>query len=284
MENSLKKKLIEALKDQKEIFGDDLFEQKNLNRKTILQVDTKQEMNDKLKAAKYTSKASSKFDVKDKPQEEVYKIPSPQKDETKLFEDPKEKWELSKDLNDLNNLICNCQKCQLGSTRNKFVFGSGNSNADAMVIGEGPGADEDAQGLPFVGRAGKLLTDILKAINFSRDEVYIANIVKCRPPGNRTPYPQEMDTCIPYLKKQIELIKPKVILCLGLTAAQGLLKKKDSLTSMRGKIFEFENIKVMVTYHPAALLRNPNWKRGCWEDVKKIRKLYDELVTNNGKD
>jgi DNA polymerase len=170
----------------------------------------------------------------------------------------------------------------LGATRNKFVFGSGSPNADVMVIGEGPGADEDAQGLPFVGRAGKLLTDILKAINFSRDEVYIANIVKCRPPGNRTPSPQEMDACLPYLKKQIEIIKPKLILCLGLTAAHGLLKNKDSLTNMRGKVFEFEKAKVIVTFHPAALLRNPNWKRDCWEDVKKFRKLYDQIVLNNG--
>jgi DNA polymerase len=150
-----------------------------------------------------------------------------------------------------------------------------------MCIGEGPGAEEDIQGLPFVGRAGKLLTDILKAINLSRDEVFIANVVKCRPPGNRTPNPVEMDTCMPYLKKQIEIIKPKAILCLGLTAAQGVLKKRDSLTKMRGQVFDFESgsrsTKVMVTYHPAALLRNPNWKRPCWEDVQNFRKLYDEL-------
>ncbi|MCH6574712.1 MAG: uracil-DNA glycosylase, partial [Bacteroidetes bacterium] len=113
---------------------------------------------------------------------------------------------------------------------------------------------------------------------FSRDEVYIANIVKCRPPGNRTPLPDEMGTCLPYLIKQIEIIKPKAILCLGLSAVKGLLNKRDSLTSMRGKVFEFENAKVMVTYHPAALLRNPNWKRPCCEDLQKFRKLYDELT------
>ncbi len=146
-----------------------------------------------------------------------------------------------------------------------------------MVVGEGPGAEEDKQGEPFVGRAGQLLTDILKAINFSREEVYIANVVKSRPPGNRTPNSDEMEACIPYLKKQIALIKPKMILCVGLTAAQGVLKKKDSLTKMRGQIFEFEGAKVMVTYHPAALLRNPNWKRPTWEDVKKFRQLYDEM-------
>ena len=166
---------------------------------------------------------------------------------------------------------------ELFKGRNKFVFGTGNPNAEVMVVGEGPGAEEDKQGLPFVGRAGQLLTNMLKAIKFEREEVYIANIVKCRPPGNRTPLPDEMDTCMPYLKKQYELIKPKLILCLGLTAARGLLKKRDSLTNLRGKIFEFEDAKVMVTYHSAALLRNPNWKKDCWVDLQKFRKLYDEL-------
>jgi DNA polymerase len=166
----------------------------------------------------------------------------------------------------------------LHKNRTNFVFGSGNPNAKVMVIGEGPGAEEDKQGLPFVGRAGQLLTDILKAIKFEREEVYIANIIKCRPPENRTPSPEEMDTCIPYLKKQISLIQPKMILCLGLTAAKGLLRKKESLTALRGKFFDYEGIKVMVTFHPAALLRNPNWKRDCWEDVKKFRKMYDEII------
>jgi uracil-DNA glycosylase len=186
-------------------------------------------------------------------------------------------FEKASTLVELNKLICECQKCELGRTRNKFVFGSGNPDADAMIIGEGPGAEEDLQGEPFVGRAGQLLTDILKAIQFSRDEVYIANIVKCRPPGNRTPSTAEMEACIPYLERQIAIIKPKVILCLGLTAALGLLNKKESLTNLRGKVFDYKNVKVMVTYHPAALLRNPNWKRGCWEDVQQFKKLYDEL-------
>ncbi len=283
MNELLKQQLIEALKDQKEIFGDNLFEQNKLNRKTSLKIKTEQSKEFKPKSGTNRDNSIRKLKDKEEKPEVTYKIESQKKAGSQLFEEPKEKWELSKNLNELNDLICNCQNCQLGATRNKFVFGSGNPNADAIVIGEGPGADEDAQGLPFVGRAGKLLTDILKAINFSRDEVYIANVVKCRPPGNRTPYPQEMDTCLPYLKKQIELIQPKVILLLGLTAAQGILKKKESLTKMRGKIYEFENKKVIVTYHPAALLRNPNWKRGCWEDVKIFRKLYDELVTGNGK-
>jgi uracil-DNA glycosylase family 4 len=243
MNNSVRSEVIKALKDQKEIFGDELF------------------IPDMVQAKIVTEKVNrKKVDV-----------------EPKLFSDNKETWETCKNLDDLNRLICNCTKCDLYKGRNKFVFGVGNPNADVLLIGEGPGAEEDKQGEPFVGRAGKLLNDILKAINFTREEVYIANVVKCRPPGNRTPLPNEMDSCMPYLVKQIELIKPKLILCLGLVSAGAVLKKKDSLGKMRGKIFEFNNIKVMVTYHPAALLRNPNFKRGCWEDVQAFRKLYDEI-------
>jgi len=242
MNSSPKKKIIEALKDQKAIFGDDLFEEKSNLTKSKTPASEKENI----------SRVSSK----------------------KVIEG---NWEKAESLEQLNSLICDCTNCVLHRGRNKFVFGSGNLNADVMVIGEGPGAEEDKQGLPFVGRAGKLLTDILKAIKFERDEVFIGNIVKCRPPDNRTPLPDEMETCIPYLRKQIELIKPKLILCLGLTAAKGLLKKKDSLTSMRGQVFEYEGIKTMVTFHPAALLRNPNWKKDCWVDVQKFRKLYDEL-------
>nr|AFD03364.1 phage SPO1 DNA polymerase-like protein [uncultured bacterium W5-47b] len=244
MNHQLKKQLIEALKDQKEIFGDELFEEIEMKRKTAVVADNKNKS----------------------------------VEEPELFPEEKEEWEKAETLEKLEGLINQCIACKLHEGRNKFVFGSGNPNADVMVVGEGPGAEEDKQGLPFVGRAGKLLTDILKAIKFERDDVYIANIVKCRPPDNRTPLPDEMDICLPYLKKQIEIIKPKLILCLGLTAAKGLLKKRDSLTSMRGKVYEFENIKVMVTYHPAALLRNPNWKRPCWEDLQKFKKLYDELT------
>ncbi|MCZ7610364.1 MAG: uracil-DNA glycosylase [Ignavibacterium sp.] len=195
-----------------------------------------------------------------------------------MFDGVQSGWENAGSLEQLNKMISDCTRCALHKGRTNFVFGSGNPNADVMVIGEGPGAEEDKQGLPFVGRAGQLLTDILKAIKFSREEVYIGNIVKCRPPNNRVPLPDEMDACIPYLNKQIELIKPKLILCLGLTAAKGLLKKKESLTALRGKVFDYNGIKVMVTFHPAALLRNPNWKRDCWTDVQKFRMLYDEII------
>jgi DNA polymerase len=241
MSNEFKKQLIEALNDQKEIFGDELLTSNLLKRKTTVVTKIQTEENE-----------DSLFDVK-------------------------QDWEKAKSLEELDNLINKCTKCPLHKSRTNFVFGVGNPDADVMVVGEGPGADEDAQGEPFVGRAGKLLNDILKAINFKREEVYIANVVKSRPPGNRTPTAEEMEACIPYLKKQIELIKPKLILCLGLTAAQGLLKKRDSLTKLRGQLFEYHGAKVMVTYHPAALLRNPNWKRPCWEDVQKFRQLYDEM-------
>jgi DNA polymerase len=258
MNTSSKKKIIEALKDQQAIFGDDLFEQK----------------------VNFTKSKTTTSEKKNTPRESsrrtaVVKEPI----SSSIFEakSVKEDWQKAESLEQLNNMICNCTKCVLHKGRNKFVFGSGNPNADVMVIGEGPGAEEDKQGLPFVGRAGQLLTDNFKAIKFSRDEVFIGNIVKCRPPDNRTPLPEEMETCIPYLAKQIELIKPKLILCLGLTAAKGLLKKKDSLTSLRGQVFEYEGIKTMVTFHPAALLRNPNWKKDCWVDVQKFRKLYDEM-------
>ena len=219
MNASIKKQLIEVLKDQKEFFGDELFEEKYLNRKTqvIKGPGNKPEVH---KSTKLKQNVPDVSNEQAGTPVSVYEKIEEEKKEQLLFVASKTDWELTGNLADLNNLICNCQKCPLGATRNKFVFGSGNPNADVLVIGEGPGADEDAQGLPFVGRAGRLLTDILKAINFSRDEVYIANIVKCRPPGNRTPLPQEMDACLPYLKKQIELIKPKLILCLGLTATR----------------------------------------------------------------
>ncbi len=249
MKRISKRIIIEALKDQQNIFGDYLFEEKLPDSNARYP-----EFHPKVEVIRETIEESSN-----------------------LFDDSEE-WKNSKTLEELNNLIKNCTKCELHKNRNNFVFGSGNPAADVMVIGEGPGAEEDKQGLPFVGRAGQLLTDILKAIKFERNEVYIANIVKCRPPENRTPLPDEMETCIPYLKKQISIIKPKMILCLGLTAAKGLLRRKESLTALRGKFFDYEGIKVMVTFHPAALLRNPNWKRDCWEDVKKFRKMYDEIV------
>jgi uracil-DNA glycosylase family 4 len=190
---------------------------------------------------------------------------------------PKEPWVSASTLDDLNGQICECLKCPLGKTRTNFVFGVGNPHADIVVIGEAPGADEDARGEPFVGRAGQLLNKILEAIQFKREDVYICNILKCRPPNNRDPLPEEIDLCEPYLWKQLELIKPKMILCVGRIAGQALLKTNDTLTALRGKFFDYRGIKLMVTYHPAALLRNPNWKKPAWEDVQLFRKTYDEM-------
>ena len=209
-------------------------------------------------------------------------------EEPLLFEIPKptqpplttEAWGAAGSVDELNRQICECLKCPLGHTRTKFVFGVGNPHATFMLIGEAPGADEDAQGEPFVGRAGQLLNKILEAIHFKRDDVYICNILKCRPPGNRKPAPEEVEQCIPYLKKQIQLIKPKIILCLGLTAAENLLQTTESLGKLRGRVLQYEGIPLMVTYHPAALLRNPNWKRPTWEDVQAARKLHDEYVAS----
>ena len=249
--NSVKKLLIESLKDQREIFGDDLYRQVDLSKTATVPI--------------HKSAAQ--------PKEE--KITTPVIKEKNVLN---ENFENAGYLDELYKQICNCQNCSLGSTRNKFVFGVGNPNADAMLIGEAPGAEEDKQGEPFVGRAGQLLNDIIKSIGFERKDVYIANILKCRPPNNRDPLPAEMATCMPYLIKQIDLIKPKVILCLGRIAANGLLDKKLSLTALRESTYVFNGVQVVATYHPAALLRNPNWKRGCWEDVKKFKKIYDELT------
>lgn len=191
---------------------------------------------------------------------------------------PQPEWRLASSLSALDSAINTCMQCPLGATRTNFVFGTGNPNATLMVVGEAPGADEDAQGLPFVGRAGQLLTKILEAINFQRDDVYICNILKCRPPNNRKPLADETDECEPYLAKQIELVRPKIILALGLTAANTLLNNKLSMSDLRGTIHTYCDIPLMVTYHPAALLRNPEWKRHTWDDVQHLRTVHDNLV------
>lgn len=174
--------------------------------------------------------------------------------------------------------IGDCRRCRLCEARNKIVFGVGDSQAPLVFVGEGPGADEDAQGIPFVGRAGQLLTQMIegtaKKEGFAlvRDQVYIANVVKCRPPDNRTPLPDEMDICGPFLERQLLLIKPKAIVALGSTAAKYLLRTKEGVTKMRGNWYTWNGIKVMVTYHPSYLLRqyNQNAKREAWEDLKKV--------------
>jgi uracil-DNA glycosylase family 4 len=166
--------------------------------------------------------------------------------------------------------IGDCTRCRLCEQRNKIVFGSGNAKAELVFVGEGPGRDEDLQGLPFVGRAGKLLTQMIEAMGLTRDKVYIANVVKCRPPQNRPPEKDEVATCIPFLLRQLEVIHPKVIVCLGNIAAQNLLGTVKSISSFRGQWFDFRGIQLMATYHPAYLLRNPPAKGDVWKDLQKV--------------
>ncbi len=163
-----------------------------------------------------------------------------------------------------------CTKCRLAGTRTQVVYGTGNPNADLMFIGEAPGRDEDQQGKPFVGRAGALLTDIIKAMKLTRDDVYIANVIKCRPPENRNPEPDELDACRPFIRRQIDIIKPKVIVTLGRFALQSLMEKGFSITAARGSWLDYNGVKVMPTYHPAYLLRNPAAKKEVWQDMKKV--------------
>jgi DNA polymerase len=171
--------------------------------------------------------------------------------------------------------VAKCTKCPLYSTATNPVPGEGNPNADLMCVGEAPGATEDETGRPFIGAAGQLLTKILAAIDLPREQVFICNVLKHRPPGNRNPMPQEVTACSPYLIRQIELIKPKVILALGTFAAQTLLDTKTSIGKLRGQVHRYYGVPLVVTYHPAALLRNPGWKRPTWEDVQLARRILD---------
>src|SRR5438552_5963470 len=167
--------------------------------------------------------------------------------------------------------IGDCQRCKLAPTRTNIVFGSGNPNAELVFVGEAPGSDEDQQGLPFVGRAGQLLTKIIESINIKREDVYICNVLKCRPPENRNPEPDEVASCNPFLKKQLAAIRPKVVCCLGTFAAQTVLQTAAPISKLRGKFFDMDGMRVIATFHPAYLLRSPDKKREVWEDMKQIR-------------
>jgi DNA polymerase len=167
-----------------------------------------------------------------------------------------------------------CLRCRLRETAGAIVFGEGNPEAELMFVGEGPGAEEDRLGRPFVGAAGQLLDKILEAAEISRGEVYITNVVKCRPPGNRLPVREEVEACLPHLRQQIALIRPRIIVCLGSLATQALVDPKAKITQVRGTWFERDGIHLMPTFHPAALLRDPSRKRPVWEDIKKVRDAY----------
>jgi uracil-DNA glycosylase len=178
------------------------------------------------------------------------------------------------DLKAIQQTLGDCTRCRLCKTRNHIVFGEGNPKAELMFVGEGPGATEDETGRPFVGRGGQLLDKMIEAMGSKRSEVFIANIVKCRPPDNRVPEPDEVAQCIPFLKAQIRAVRPKVIVALGATSAKTLLQTKEPIGNLRGKVLEFEGTKLIATFHPAYLLRNPPAKKDCWEDLKgAIREL-----------
>lgn len=172
----------------------------------------------------------------------------------------------------------NCDKCDLGNNRTKIVVGRGNENASLMLIGEGPGEQEDLQGKPFVGPAGKLLDVLLDALMIKESDYYIANIVKCRPPGNRVPVDEEAEACLPYLRNQVYLVKPKIIVCLGATAMRYVIDKEAKITHIRGKWIERKGYWIMPTFHPAALLRDKSKKIFMWEDFKKVKQRLNEIV------
>ena len=179
--------------------------------------------------------------------------------------------DISMTLETIREDLGDCQRCRLAQTRTHIVYGSGSSDARLVFVGEAPGSDEDRQGLPFVGRAGQLLTRIIESIGLKRDDVYICNVLKCRPPGNRNPEPVEVETCSPFLRRQIAAIQPKIVCCLGTFAAQTVMSMKVPISRLRGEFHEIDGIRYIATFHPAYLLRNAEKKREVWEDMKKIR-------------
>lgn len=206
-----------------------------------------------------------------------------QKQDTISVESNQESLNSSKlSLKDIADKISRCTRCSLARTRNNVVPGMGVEHPDVLVIGEGPGADEDMQGLPFVGKAGILLDRMLAAIQLDRKtNCYIANIVKCRPPQNRVPYPEEQDSCFSFLEAQINILKPKMILCMGKTSAGKMLNNDSPIGQIRGQFFEYNHIPLLVTYHPSALLRNEELKKPAWEDLKKFKARLDQIRAND---
>jgi len=193
--------------------------------------------------------------------------------QTLLLTDSRPALNQDRSVEDVCHDLGDCTRCKLCHGRTHIVFGSGNPQAALAFVGEGPGADEDREGLPFIGRAGQLLTKMIEAIQLRRDQVYICNVVKCRPPQNRTPEEDEIVACLPFLLRQLAVVQPKVICCLGVTAAQTLLQVKTPISQLRATVHTFQGAQVIATYHPAYLLRNPSAKRKVWEDLKKIRSI-----------
>lgn len=275
-ENDLISRTIRFLNQQKEMYGDfSVKHEESLATKT----QSHEAVNEETEVA---TNAQNHEHIEGKAEEESSVSVEEMKTEYQTEEAKPElaEAELIAQCSTLEELKALCEKTQALKTDlegTNLVFGVGNPNADLMIIGEAPGFNEDKQGEPFVGEAGQLLDKIMAAINFKRDDIYIANILKHRPPENRDPKVEERANSLPYLLKQIELVDPKLILCVGRVSGTTLLGKDDSLKNMRSKFHEFKGRELMVTYHPAALLRNQQWKRPTWEDVQKLRERYDEL-------
>ncbi len=268
--------IIRFLKKERELYGDFAIKPSEDSKREPSENDAASSQGAN---GNFTSESSTNYTSTSSP-------PKKSKSQEHLFEENEkdEAFYKIEDCESLEELRALCKQADVLRTdleNTNLVFGVGNPNADLMLIGEAPGAEEDKQGEPFVGRAGQLLNDILTAINFSRDDVYIANILKHRPPNNRNPKPEERERSLPFLLRQIDLIEPKLILCLGKISAQTLLDNDSTLSSMRGKFHTFRGkYELMATYHPAALLRHAKWKRPTWEDVQLLRKRYDELDCN----
>ncbi len=276
---NLADRIIRFLQTERELYGDFTVPSEQSERKTKKNVsaEQKQEVEQEAAASGKTAPSIGKSTTKKS------KGMTDSKSQEHLFEESPDREiysEIGK-CNTLDELKALCKQAEELKTDlqdTNLVFGVGNTDADLMLIGEAPGAEEDRQGEPFVGAAGQLLNKILAAINFERDDVYIANILKHRPPNNRNPKPEEREHSLPFLLRQMDLIEPKLILCLGKVAAQTLLENDNSLKSMRGKFHSFRGrYELMATYHPAALLRHTKWKRPTWEDVQLLRDRYDEL-------
>jgi DNA polymerase len=260
------------LQQQRDMFGD-------------FSVDSLSDKSDEFQSERVAENQSNKSTLESdkEPASEENTVNEPQTEFTEETVKPQSEAERIAACSTLDELRTLCEQAEVLKTdlpNTNLVFGVGNPSADLMIIGEAPGENEDKQGEPFVGAAGQLLDKIMAAINFERSDIYIANILKHRPPNNRDPKPEERERSLPYLLKQIELVDPKLILCVGRVSATTLLGQDQSLKSMRRKFHEFHGRELMATYHPAALLRNQQWKRPTWEDVQLLRSRYDELGGN----
>ena len=265
------------LQEQREIYGDfsvpDAYSNQPIEKRGQTESSPKKEPVKKAENSQQEKAGMAEKDISEKQQSSGNSLFSPE-DTGNIYD----RLNACQTMDELKDLCAEAEELKTDLENTNLVFGVGNPQADLLLIGEAPGQREDELGEPFVGRAGKLLDKILDAIDFDRKVVYIANILKHRPPKNRNPLPEERKRSLPFLMKQIELIDPKLILCLGKVSANTLLDNNSSMKSMRGDFHPFKNgIELMVTYHPAALLRNPNWKRPAWEDVQKLRDRYKEL-------